>query len=213
MTKLMCPTCPNDEPDLVPFLDEDGQGKLDLICRAPVHQPGPLHIVYADPNAPKLVTGNPGSAKAVVALVHELELYPKLIEVVTELSARMRQPVEYGIVEHHLAFAYPHTYRDLGERFGHRAVQSGLTHTLSAYVGLLLGNLARKDELRYWPSRGTGYWHYDSDISAWSTLDIDEGSVVLSWKAFADTQVRSGDPLFEHGDEWPAKRLLADLPV
>lgn len=98
---------------------------------------------------------------ASAPLVQKLGLYEKF----TAIVGRFDTPVEYGVVEYEFAYAHPDDYRTLCGRFGHRAIEQGREYTASAYLGRMLGNLWRHGKVRYPPTKGTGRWAYDTDIS------------------------------------------------
>lgn len=199
MTRLVC-YCGNDEVETVPYLDDDGTPMLSVRCEGPAHGGERARSEYKDPDAPP-----PPKAMAPGApLVHQLGVYDKLEDTVRGVSAEFSRPVEYGVVEHHFAYAYPETYRELGERFGHVATHGSKHYTLSAYLGLMLGNLTRQDRVRWWPTHGTGRWDYDADISGWSTLDIDRPGEMLSWAEFAGMKGFSPQ-------DWPAREFLPEV--
>lgn len=195
---LMLCWCGNDEVDRLPFLDDDGVARIEVICHGSVHGGECVSSTYKDPNAPL----QPKSSDAGgLPLVHRLGVYDKLVETVDAVAEELRRPAEYGVVEHHFAYRYPDTYRDLGERFGHVATHGSKHYTLSAYLGLMLGNLSRQDLVLWLPSRGTGRWDYNDDISAWSSVEVGVSEPILSWADFATA---SGfDP-----QDWPAEEFL-----
>lgn len=133
-------------------------------------------------------------------LVEDLELYDKLVDAVESATRDTVGYVEYGIVEHHFAFANVDDYRFLYERFGHISADHPKGYTLSGYLGQLLGILSRDDQLTYLPGHGTGYWSYNSTISNWG-LPRAPKDAVQTWAAFAESKGW-------HPMNWPAVSLL-----
>lgn len=193
-----CPTCgESTRVEVVPFFDDAGRAKLRLTCRLIVHEE-PVVLEFNDPDAPSASQLNTGSG-----LVHDLELYSKLEEIVLGLE----QPAEYGVIEHLFAHAYPEDYVLLWRRHGHVATHRSKRYTLSAYLGGLLGKLWRHGSIVFLPYHGTGRWTYNSGISAWANPRFAE-LPVLSWQRFAEQQ--GIDP-----EDWPAVALLPaeELPT
>lgn len=191
-TTLRCPRCGESERvTLRRFIGDDGVPRVELTCDTIVHGE-PVVALFEDPDLPKSSIGAGGDA-----LVHELELYAKLVEAVFAFDS----PVEYGVVEHVLAASHPDTYRELWDRHGHVETHGAKSYTLSVYLSSLLGTLSREGSLAHLTTEATGRWGYNDEISAWSHPDrADEP--VLSWAAYAEQQ--GIDP-----DSWPA---TADLP-
>lgn len=195
-SQLVCPRCGESKNvEVERFADDEGIPKVRVTCRLIVHEE-PVITEYDDPVfAPVMPKGGGG-------LVGELDLYAKLESVIAKLDGW----VEYGVVEHIFAFDYPQDYRVLWHRFGHISTHGQKEHTLSAYLGLLLGNLYRAGGVAHRGTAGTGRWEYNSDISAWAHPARADGDVT-SWASWA----------LDHGldpHEWPAIELLAgDGPI
>lgn len=190
-TKLICPRCGESKKvELVPFLDEDGRPKVQLTCRLIVHEE-PVVVEYDDPSVPKASDLTPADG-----LVHDLDLYDKLEGIVMKLE----RPVEYGIVEHLFAHAYPDEYVTLWRRYGHVDTHGSIRYSVSAYLSRLLGNLWRHGSVVYMPAQGTGRWSYNADISAWANPARADGPI-QSWVEFSQDGGWSAA-------SWPATALL-----
>jgi hypothetical protein len=189
--RFVCPRCgESSNVEVIPFLDDEGRAKIRLTCRLIVHEE-PVVQEFDDPSVPRGAQLTPADG-----LVHDLDLYSKLETIVLGLE----QPSEYGIVEHHFAYAHPDDYVTLWRRYGHVATHGSKRYTLSAYLSRLLGNLTRHGSIGHRGCRGTGRWAYNADISAWANPNRADGPL-LTWAAFAK----------EHGwspDAWPAVELL-----
>ena len=187
-----CPRCgASSELEILRFFDDDGRARVRITCRLIVHEE-PVVQEIDDPDIPRASELTPADG-----LVHDLDLYAKLEEVV----AGLKQPAEYGVVEHHFAAAYPDDYRTLWNRYGHVATHKSKRYTVSAYLARLLGNLTRHGSVAHLPSTGTGRWAYDQDVSAWSH-PARTNEPLLSWHEYATTN--NIDP-----NDWPA---TADFP-
>jgi hypothetical protein len=189
----VCPYCNECEwTSAAPGLSDEGSPLLVLRCDNDQH-PHPPTWSFPDPDVPAPAAAKTGSSGAGQPLVHQLGLYDKLVDVVQ----RFDRWVEYGIVEHEFAHAYPDVYRELVHRMGHVATDGHKQWTASAYLARMLGNLTRTGDVVYRPSHGTGRWAYNSDISAWRPPQAADTSDVLSWAGYATEQ--GMDP-----DTWPA---------
>lgn len=135
-------------------------------------------------------------------VVGRLELYPKLLDAVADAVHAAGPCVEYGIVEHHFAYANVDDYRELHGMYGHLAVDHPMKWSMSGYLAMLLGRLSENDELLHRTTKGTGYWRYNSDISAWSLPGASSTNPVMSWSDFATSSLN------HHPAEWPAAALL-----
>lgn len=191
--RYVCPRCGESSAiDVVPFLDDDGRAKIRLTCDLIVHDE-PVVQEFDDPTVPTSAGLTP-----VDGLVHELDLYTKLEDVVRGLERR----TEYGVVEHLFAAAYPDDFLKLWRRYGHVATHGCKRYTVSAYLSRLLGTLSRHGVVAHHSCTGTGRWKYNSDVSAWSNPQCDEGPL-LTWVEFADA----------HGwnhEQWPT---LGTIPT
>lgn len=188
--ELVCPGCGDyRDVEVTRFEAEDGTRMIRLVCRCIVHEE-PVEVLYrAAPLARR--SGLPEGG-----LVGELELYAKLEEVVNGLPSM----VEHGVVEHLFAHAYPDDYIVLWRRFGHVATHGALKYSVTAYLGMLLGNLGRERAIARARTAATGLWSYNTTISAVGPYRLKD-SPVLSWQAFA---IEGGlDP-----GSWPAIGLL-----
>ena len=192
-TPFTCPSCGEpSELKILRFFDDDGRARIRITCELIVHEE-PVVQEIDDPDIPRAAELTPTDG-----LVHDLDLYTKLAEVI----AGLKQPAEYGVVEHHFAMAYPEDYRTLWRRYGHVATHGPKRYTLSAYLARMLGNLTRHGSVAHLPSTGTGRWAYDQDVSAWSH-PARTNEPLLSWHEYA---TNSGiDP-----HDWPAAEQLPD---
>lgn len=189
---LRCPRCGERERvTLRKFIADDGRPQVELTCDTIVHGE-PVVALFDDPDLPSSSIGAGGDS-----LVHELELYSKLIGIIYDFD----QPVEYGIVEHLLAERHRDVYTTLWERHGHVDTHGSKSYTLSAYVSSLLGTLSREGSLAHLTTEATGRWDYNAEISAWGHPDRADAEV-LSWASYAESQ--GIDP-----HTWPA---TADYP-
>ena len=189
----VCPRCgESSKLELLPFLDDDGRAKIRLTCRLLVHEQPVVHE-FDDPSVATASDLTPADG-----LVHELDLYTKLEEVV----CRMEGPAEYGVVEHRFADEYPEDFLELWRRYGHVATHGSKRYTVSAYLSRLLGTLSRHGVVAHHACRGTGRWAYNSDVSAWANPSRADGPI-LSWVQYAQ----------QHGwpkDAWPTIALIPD---
>lgn len=193
---IRCPECGERERiEILRFLDDAGRGKIRLTCPVVVHEQ-PLVTTIDDPDAPKSKPARTSSE----GLVHQLELYPALEEIVLGLD----QPSEYGIVEHKFAQRFPDEYRQLWDRYGHIATHGNKQYTLSAYLGSLLGNLAERGVIAHRPFRGTGRWSYNDGISAWANPRRDAGRI-RTWGEYARQHGLDPDR------DWPATEDFPDV--
>lgn len=128
----------------------------------------------------------------------ELGVYDTLVSVF-EPEAPL---VEYGVVEHRFALADPNTYRELVRRYRHTAY-GPTRYSASAFLGGALGLLAREEILVYQPCTATGYWKYNSKISAWGLPSETTERPLVTWSAFA---LESG----HSPNDWPALGYRAD---
>jgi hypothetical protein len=111
-TPFTCPACGEaSDLEILRFFDDDGRARIRLTCTVIVHEE-PVVTELDDPAIPRASELTPADG-----LVHDLDLYTKLEEII----AGLRQPAEYGVVEHHFALAYPDDYRTLWNRYGHVA--------------------------------------------------------------------------------------------
>jgi hypothetical protein len=189
--RFVCPRCgESSNVEVIPFLDDEGRAKIRLTCRLIVHEE-PVVQEFDDPFVPRGAQLTPADG-----LVHDLDLYSKLETIVLGLE----QPSEYGIVEHHFAYAHPDDYVTLWRRYGHVATHGSKRYTLSAYLSRLLGNLTRHGSIGHRGCRGTGRWAYNADISAWANPSRADGPL-LTWATFAEEHDWSPDA-------WPAVELL-----
>jgi hypothetical protein len=189
--RYVCPQCGESSTvEVLPFLDDEGRAKIRLTCRLIVHEQPVVHE-FDDPSVPSAAELTPADG-----LVHDLDLYTKLEDVVRGLDG----PVEYGIVEHRFAAEYPDDFLKLWRRYGHVGTHRSKRYTVSAYLSRLLGNLARHGVVAHQSCRGTGRWAYNSDVSAWANPSRAAGPV-LSWVQYAD----------QHGwshDAWPTIAVI-----
>ncbi|MDX1620322.1 MAG: hypothetical protein R3320_04990 [Nitriliruptorales bacterium] len=175
---------------------DDGTPQLLVRCRQ--HDP-PVEQLLDDPEAPAPPKrkSSTGGGDRDEPLVHQLGLYDKLAEVIEQFD----QPVEYGVVEYHFAYAHPEDYLKLYREFGHVHKDGPRKYSLSSYLSRLLGNLSRQDRVVHHPSVGTGRWAYNQDLSAWSPPGDAAGRPIRSWEDFA--RANDLDP-----EIWPALELL-----
>lgn len=121
----------------------------------------------------------------------ELGVYDTLIDCLTD------EMVEYGVVEHRFAQAAPEVYSSLVDRYGHRAVRPS-KYTASSFLGGALGQLWREELVAGVWGPATGYWSYNSGISAYARPETSEDVPILSWADFATER------LGVHPKDWPA---------
>ncbi len=187
MSTLRCKMCgESKDVEVKRFIDPKGKRKVAIICDILVHAE-PVTTVIDDPDTPDSSIGAGGDS-----LVHDLELYSKLIAVVYAFDG----PVEYGVVEHELAAAHPDVYEELWERQGHSTTHPSSSYTLSTYLSSLLGTLAREKSLEQSDVDATIPWSSSGNASAWSHPERTDGDLV-TWAAFAEAN--DIDP-----DSWPA---------
>lgn len=177
-TRLVCPVCGESKRvERRHFLDDDGKQKVELTCDLFVHEEAVVHV-FDDPDAPPSSIGAGGEG-----LVHDLELYDKLVEIVYGFAS----PVEYGVVEFGFAGTYPGDYEALWRRFGHVHTHGSKRYTLSSYLGGLLGTLSREGSVSHLWTVGTGRWVYNDQVSAWShPARADEP--IVSWVDYASSE-------------------------
>lgn len=187
MSTLRCKMCgESKDVEIKRFIDPKGKRKVAIICDILVHVE-PVTTVVDDPDTPDSSIGAGGDS-----LVHDLELYSKLIQVVYNFDG----PVEYGVVEHELAAAHPEVYEELWDRQGHSTTHPDSSYTLSTYLSSLLGTLAREKSLEQSDVDATIPWSTSGNASAWSHPERTDNPV-LTWAAYAEEQ--DIDP-----DAWPA---------
>lgn len=193
MSKLRCKMCgESKDVEIKRFIDPKGKRKVAIICDILVHVE-PVTTVVDDPSTPDSSIGAGGDS-----LVHDLELYSKLIEVIYDFD----QPLEYGVVEHELASRYPKVYRELWERQGHSTTHPDTSYTLSTYLSSLLGTLAREKSLEQDDVDATIPWSTSGNASSWSHPERTD-KPLLTWAEYAEAN--DIDP-----ESWPA---TADFPV
>jgi len=192
MSVIRCRQCGESQNvEIRRFLDNNGKRKVAVTCDIIVHAK-PVTTVMDDPDTPDSSIGAGGDS-----LVHDLGLYSKLVKVVYGF----KHPVEYGIVEHELAAAYPKEYRELWDRQGHASTHPDSSYTLSTYLASLLGTLTREQSLSQLDTDCTVPWSNSSSASAWSHPErIDKP--VLSWAEYAEAE--DLDPA-----SWPATAELS----
>lgn len=155
--RMLCAVCAEeDQLEVIRILADDATPQLLLRCTR--HRP-PFEQTIDDPETPRPSSHARGSPLRVVGLVHQLNLYDRLAETV----ATFDRPVEYGVVEHHFAYAYPDDYRELYREFGHVHMDGSLRFSLSAYLSRLLGNLTRQGRVQHHQTMGTGRWSYNNE--------------------------------------------------
>ena len=187
MAYLRCKMCGESKNvEIKRFIDPKGKRKVAIICDILVHTE-PVTTVIDDPSTPDSSIGAGGDS-----LVHDLELYSKLIKVVYDFDG----PVEYGIVEHELAEAHPDVYEELWERQGHSTTHPDSSYTLSTYLSSLLGTLAREKSLEQADVDATIPWSSSGKASSWSHPERTDNPL-LTWAEYAEE--RGIDP-----DSWPA---------
>jgi hypothetical protein len=192
VSTLRCSKCGESKDiEVRRFIDDDGKRKVIVTCDIIVHAQ-PVSSMYDDPDTPESSIGAGGDS-----LVHELKLYTKLVEVVYGFDG----PVEYAVVEHELASAYPDDYHDLWERQGHATTSEGSGYTLSTYLASLLGTLAREQSVSQKDTDSTIPWSNSSSASAWAHPERIDGDVT-SWAAHAEAN--GIDP-----ETWPATAAFA----
>ena len=192
-TPFTCPRCgASSELEILRFFDDDGRARIRITCRLIVHEQ-PVVQEIEDPDIPRASELSPSDG-----LVHDLDLYNKLEDVVHRLD----QPAEYGVVEHHFAMAYPDEYLTLWRKHGHVATHGSKRYTVSAYLSRLLGNLTRHGSVAHRSCVGTGRWAYNSGVSAWASPHRAD-QPILSWEDFA--RANGWDP-----HDWPAADQLPD---
>ena len=187
MAYLRCKMCgESKDVEIKRFIDPKGKRKVAIICDILVHTE-PVTTVIDDPDTPESSIGAGGDS-----LVHDLELYSKLVKVVYDFDG----PVEYGVVEHELAEAHPDVYEELWERQGHSTTHPDSSYTLSTYLSSLLGTLAREKSLEQDDIDATIPWSSSGKASSWSHPERTDGELV-TWAAYAEAH--DIDP-----DSWPA---------
>jgi hypothetical protein len=139
----------------------------------------------------------------------ELGVYDDLLTVLSDAD----QFQEWGIIEHCYAELRPSIYRELVSRYSHTAL--GPTHySVSAFLSLAASKLAGQGHLTLRFVAATGYWSYNSVISAFALSPANDNAPTRSWEQFA--RERGFDPLdwpalgYHHGDAPPPK-LVRDV--
>ena len=137
-----------------------------------------------------------GAAKidesAMGGIAYELGVYDALLGIFIDPG----QFLEWGVVEHHFASANPQVYEDLVNRYSHMAL-GATRYSASAFLGQAAGKLSREGSLAIRTVPATGYWSYNSAISAFCLAPASESATPTTWEAFAVAQ--GFDP-----DDWPA---------
>lgn len=134
------------------------------------------------------------------SVVAKLELLPKLADAIDDAIRSTGMPrVEYGIVEHFFAYSNVDDYRELHQLYGHLSVDHPRQHSMSSYLARRIADM--NDEVLFHKVGGTGYWAYNSDVSAWSALGVPPSAPVATWAGFAAQNDR-------HPKEWTAAALL-----
>lgn len=198
MHSYECPRCgESNDVEQMPFLDEQGRARIRLTCRTLVHEKPFVHE-FDDPKV------GHGSKFVGKGLVHELDLYTKLEDIVS----RLEQPSEYGIVEVLFAAEYPDEFLKLWHEFGHVATHHPKQYTITSYLPRLLGTLGREGAVVYLTCDGTGLWEGSAGISAWADPTRAHGPV-MSWESYATAHDLNPNllPAAKHipANELPAK--------
>ena len=179
----ICPRCGVD--DDVTF--EPGEADAPVfVCSSSRHE-DPFEWPARDDDLATALAGRVGFAE-------ELNLYEYLMT----LFDPSQPLVEYGVVEHRFAAAFPTEYRAVIDRYGHTHF-GPKRYTASAFLAKVLWALHHEGALAVEWVPATGRWSYNSRVSGWALPRA--GGVpakdVLSWEAFA--RQHDIDP-----DTWPA---------
>lgn len=189
VTELRCKWCGEwKDVEVTRYVDKSGKRKVAVTCDILVHAE-PVQTVMDDPTTPDSSIGAGGDS-----LVHDLELYRKLVDIVYSFDG----PVEHAVIEHELNERHPEVYAELVRRQGHAMLdESG--YTMSTYLASLLGTLGRELSLVRAEAEATAPWDTGT-ATAWAHPERGDGPVT-TW---ADVAEENGiDP-----DTWPATEGL-----
>ncbi len=190
MTELRCKWCGEwKDVEVTRYVDRSGRRKVAITCDILVHAE-PVQTVMDDPTTPDSSIGAGGDS-----LVHDLELYRKLVEIVYSFDG----PVEHAVIEHELAERHPDDYEVLVRKQGH-AMLDDSGYTMSTYLASLLGTLGREQSLGRVRTDATAPWD-SGKATAWSHPERRDGPVT-TWADHAEAQ--GIDPT-----SWPATEELA----
>ena len=168
MVRECCPFHAADDEEGTWVSDEVG---YTLVCtRAAGHPDGKSYEWQRAPEAP-------GSAAGISDYAEELGLDVYLPEVVARYKGTW---VEYGVIEHDYATGHPEDFAQLVEKYGHTAIV-GKRYTTSAFLGGVLGRLAKAGDLAARWSAPTGRWTYNSAVGYYATHPEPERSSVTTW--------------------------------
>lgn len=194
MSDLRCRQCgESKDVEITRFIDNKGRRRVAVTCDILVHVE-PVTTVMDDPDTPESSIGAGGSS-----LVHELELYQKLVKAVYAFDG----PTEYAAIEHELATQHPDTYRQLWERYGHASTHPDESYTLSTYLSSLLGTLAKELSVSQEDGKATVGWSSTGNTTLWGHPERTDGPVTMWEDHAASLDI---DP-----DTWPATADLREL--
>lgn len=183
-SRQVCPLCAQDDDEFLTW-EPIAPGLWQVTCTSPLH-----------PEPYRWQTTGVGvlDASGHEGLCHQLGVYETLLGTFVP-----GEPfVEYGIVEHRFALAAPHAYRVLVDTYNHKALSPGqLQVSASAVIGGALGWLRERGGLVSRRVRATGFWSYNSDVTAWRLPGEDASTELLTWLEFA--KKLEVDP-----DAWPS---------
>lgn len=187
--KIRCQKCLEaDNIEIRRFVGAGGKRKVEVTCHVIVHAE-PAVTVINDPDTPESSIGAGGNS-----LVHDLELYTKLIGVVYDFDG----PAEHAAIEYEFAVRHPEEYAHLVEDKGHRMLGDD-GYTMSTYLASLMGTLAREKSLVRGKTAATAPWD-DGKATTWShPARVDED--VTTWEDVAE---REGIDV----DQWPPTENL-----
>jgi hypothetical protein len=178
--RQVCPLCALDDDELVTWVpDAPGLWRFTCINHTPPHS--------------WLTTGQGAfDETGSTGIADELGVYDDLLALFPEPGPFL----EWGIVEHRYAHLRPGVYRELVDKYSHTAL-GPTQYSVSAFLGLAAGKLAREGHLALLWAPATGYWSYNGTISAFTLAPAADDAPLVSWAEYA---VSEG---FDPGD-WPA---------
>jgi hypothetical protein len=146
MPSEICPMHIDEQCEGVFLGDELGWS---FTCSLKSHpEPGPYTWIR-EPKAPDL--------QALSGIAAELELDVKIVDI---LKQREGLWIEYGVLEHDFALAYPKDWAFLVDRYGHAAI-AATQYSATSFLAGVLGRLGRAAVIDIIDGPATGRWGTD----------------------------------------------------
>lgn len=105
-----------------------------------------------------------------------------------DVIGRESRWLEYGVVEYLYAVENPTHYRQLVQMFSHTAIERPIQNSASAFIGTCLGILEQEGRLAKRTCRATGYWSYNTTVTAWAPRGNSLDAPIRAWAEFAIRQ-------------------------